>query len=183
MTKGPRDYYKILQVDPEADPDVIQVAYETLAGRLHPLNDLTGVHEVRLKDLNRAYDVLSHPGRRRAYDIERSADYQPLGPGERIGMPVGQPPASVAAEGHAEPQLLSAVGVGAGGLSARISAVAAGNQAPGTTVLDFGRFAGRTLADIAAEDTEYLRWLCRHSSGIRYRHEIEALFRNLGEHV
>jgi uncharacterized protein (DUF3820 family) len=53
----------------------------------------------------------------------------------------------------------------------------------GSTVLDFGRFAGRTLRDIAAEDTEYLRWLARHSSGIRFRGEIERLLRNIGEQL
>ena len=39
------------------------------------------------------------------------------------------------------------------------------------------------LRDIAGEDTEYLRWLARHSSGIRYRHEIESLLRSMGEQL
>ena len=189
MRTAERDYYKVLQVDPEANPEVIQAAYETLASKLHPLNDLTGVHEIRLKELNRAYDVLSSPGRRRAYDIERSAEYRPMGPGERIGMPAGQPPTSVLREGQAEPAILpQAEHAGAHGLTARLNAgldaQAGDHSAPvGSTVLDFGRFAGRTLRDIASEDTEYLRWLTRHSSGIRYRNEIERLLRAIGEPV
>ena len=38
--------------------------------------------------------------------------------------------------------------------------------------LDFGHHAGRTLAELAIEDPDYLRWLARHPSGIRYRAEI-----------
>lgn len=42
-------------------------------------------------------------------------------------------------------------------------------------MLDFGRYAGRSLAKLAAHDPVYLRWLSRHSSGIRYRREIAEL--------
>ena len=38
--------------------------------------------------------------------------------------------------------------------------------------LDFGHHAGRTIADLATEDPDYLRWLARHPSGVRYRAEI-----------
>ena len=48
----------------------------------------------------------------------------------------------------------------------------------GSVVLDFGRYAGWTLQDLAREDPDYLRWLGRHSSGIRYRQRIEALLRD-----
>jgi curved DNA-binding protein CbpA len=177
-----RDYYKLLQVDPEADAGVITAAYEVLAAKLQPQNDLTGVDEIRLQELQRAYAVLSHEGRRRAYDIERSMEYVPLGPGERIGVPAGQPPVSVLAEGVAEPaSVAQQAGLEARGLSGRLSTMESFAPA-GSTVLDFGRFAGRTLREIAAEDADYLRWLTRHSSGIRFRNEIETLLRDLGEH-
>ena len=42
-------------------------------------------------------------------------------------------------------------------------------------VLDFGRYAGWTVADLAREDPDYLKWLSRHSAGIRYRREIAEL--------
>ncbi len=51
MTAIQRDYYKVLQVDPEASPEVITAAYKTLAKRFHPETDLTGVHEIRLAEL------------------------------------------------------------------------------------------------------------------------------------
>ena len=40
------------------------------------------------------------------------------------------------------------------------------------TRLDFGHHAGRTIVELAGEDPDYLRWLARHPSGIRYRAEI-----------
>ena len=46
--------------------------------------------------------------------------------------------------------------------------------------LNFGRYSGWTLSQIARYDPEYLRWLARHSSGMRYRPEIDRLFRTKG---
>ena len=48
------------------------------------------------------------------------------------------------------------------------------------SVLGFGRYNGWSLADLARRDPEYLLWLSRHSSGIRYRTEIYSILRNLG---
>jgi hypothetical protein len=44
-----------------------------------------------------------------------------------------------------------------------------------STVLDFGHHAGRSIAELAATDPDYLRWLARHPSGFRYRGEIERV--------
>ena len=44
--------------------------------------------------------------------------------------------------------------------------------------LDFGRYQGWTIGALARHDPDYLRWLARHSSGIRYRREIEAALRD-----
>ncbi len=41
-----------------------------------------------------------------------------------------------------------------------------------TSRLTFGRYAGWSLADLAAKDPDYLRWLSRTASGIGYRTEI-----------
>ncbi|HEY7847323.1 MAG TPA: hypothetical protein VIC83_03910 [Candidatus Limnocylindria bacterium] len=43
------------------------------------------------------------------------------------------------------------------------------------TRLDFGHYAGRTIAELAAADPDYLRWLERHPSGTRYRAEIRRV--------
>ena len=81
MTAIQRDYYQVLQVDPEASPEVITAAYKTLAKRLHPETDLTGVHEIRMAELDRAYGVLNDAGARQRYDIERADRLNPVGPG------------------------------------------------------------------------------------------------------
>jgi curved DNA-binding protein CbpA len=162
MRTAERDYYKVLQVDPEADDAVIDAAYRVLAARFHPESDLTGVHEIRLAELTRAHAVLSDPGRRRTYDIERSV---------RFGMPDAEGAVPV----HVEtPELVGATA--AGGLGARL-ATANGDAPPGSSLVDFGRYAGMTLREIAAEDVDYLRWLTRHSSGIRFRGEIQRMLR------
>ena len=44
----------------------------------------------------------------------------------------------------------------------------------GPNTLDFGRYEGWTIEQLAAQDSDYLKWLSRHSSGIRYRQQIEA---------
>lgn len=46
--------------------------------------------------------------------------------------------------------------------------------------LSFGRYAGWSLSQIARYDVDYLRWLSRHSSGIRYKGEIDLLMRARG---
>ena len=43
--------------------------------------------------------------------------------------------------------------------------------------LDFGRYAGWTLPEVARRDPDYLRWLSRHASGARFRTEIARLLR------
>ena len=41
--------------------------------------------------------------------------------------------------------------------------------------LDFGHYAGRTIEELAESDPDYLRWLERHPSGVRYRAEIHRV--------
>jgi len=45
----------------------------------------------------------------------------------------------------------------------------------GSNVIDFGRYEGYTLEQLRRVDPEYLRWLSRHSAGIRYRRRIQEL--------
>jgi curved DNA-binding protein CbpA len=48
------------------------------------------------------------------------------------------------------------------------------------SVLAFGRYAGWSLRDLARHDPDYILWLSRHSSGIRYRTEIYGILRTMG---
>ena len=45
------------------------------------------------------------------------------------------------------------------------------------TRLDFGRYEGWTLGEVAKRDPDYLDWLRRHQSGARYRDAIDVLLR------
>ena len=46
------------------------------------------------------------------------------------------------------------------------------SNAPDAGTIDFGRYAGWTIAQLARHDPEYLRWLSRQSAGVRYRERI-----------
>jgi hypothetical protein len=48
------------------------------------------------------------------------------------------------------------------------------------TRLEFGRYTGWTLRDLARRDPDYLRWLSRHVSGLRYRTEIYSILGRMG---
>lgn len=43
------------------------------------------------------------------------------------------------------------------------------------TRLDFGHHVGRTIEELATVDPDYLHWLERHPSGVRYRAEIHRV--------
>jgi curved DNA-binding protein CbpA len=152
------DLYRTLQVDPDCDPEVIEAAYRALSAKLDPEHDLTGVHEVRRSELDRAYRILSDPVARRAYDGRRAAGMVAVGPG-----PGGDPNMSVT-------------------LSDRVAARTMDRNTAGAMTIDFGRYAGWTLADLVRADPDYLRWLSRHSSGIRYRAAILRLLADRDEH-
>ncbi|NLE75241.1 MAG: DnaJ domain-containing protein [Chloroflexi bacterium] len=66
------DPYAILQVSPQAEPEIIQAAYRRLAAKYHP--DVNGSPEAlrRMQEINAAYDLLSDPQKRAAYDRWRA---------------------------------------------------------------------------------------------------------------
>jgi curved DNA-binding protein CbpA len=70
------DYYEFLQISPHADADTIHRVYRFLAARLHPDNKETG-HAENFQLLKKAYDVLSNPASRSAYDAARGTEAQP----------------------------------------------------------------------------------------------------------
>lgn len=66
------DYYELLQISPNAEPQTIQRVYRMLAARYHPDNPATGDRE-RFLLLQEAYRVLSNPELRVAYDARYQA--------------------------------------------------------------------------------------------------------------
>jgi DnaJ-class molecular chaperone len=64
-----QDLYRILNVARDADAAAIKAAYRKLAKQLHPdRNPGDAQAERRFKELSRAYDILSDPGKRAQYD-------------------------------------------------------------------------------------------------------------------
>ena len=70
------DYYEFLQISPSAEADTIHRIYRFLAARFHPDNSDTG-DAGRFSLLTQAYEVLSNPERRAAYDASRQ-ESQPV---------------------------------------------------------------------------------------------------------
>ena len=66
MTK-PKNYYRILHVQPDAPAEIIKASYRTLMQRLKQHPDLGGNHW-NATQINEAYNVLRNPGRRAQYD-------------------------------------------------------------------------------------------------------------------
>jgi len=156
-----RDAYRILQVVPEAHPDVIRAAYYALARIYHPDGDRSDTD--LMSDLNWAYDQIRDRVRREAYDRARAAYRQPLGYGQ---MPVG-PGHDDSSRPVAPPPPADRPSEAAGPF-----ARARPTDPAGSKRIDFGRYTGWTIRDLVHQDPAYLRWLSRHSSGVRFRSEI-----------
>lgn len=146
-----RDPYEILQVHTKAVPEVIEAAYRALARLHHPDRNADAGADEAMADVNWAYDILREPALRTAYD------------GRHVPIAVEEPPEPVSAS------LSERVAVAAEAAMER----EASNGA--NTVLDFGRYAGMSLRQIARVEPGYLEWLRRHSSGLRYRHQIDEV--------
>jgi len=89
----PATLYEQLGVAVDADAATLRRAYRLLAKRFHP--DRCGDGGARMVALNEAWEVLSDPGRRRAYDLtidsrpahSRAGTTRPNGPGPAAAPP------------------------------------------------------------------------------------------------
>jgi curved DNA-binding protein CbpA len=68
----PTDYYELLQISPNADPDTVSRVFRLMARRYHPDQPETG-NEEKFRDILAAYKVLSHPEARAQYDVNHGA--------------------------------------------------------------------------------------------------------------
>lgn len=98
----------------------------------------------RMAHLNCAYDKVKTPEARRRYDAERSR-LVAVGPGPTVPTYDAWPDSRYAP--------------------------ASTTDEPDT--LDFGRYVGWRINDVARVDPDHLRWLSRHSTGIRFREAIK----------
>jgi curved DNA-binding protein CbpA len=148
------DFYKILQVDHEAHPDVVRAAYRVLARVYHP--DIQGGSVEMMVALNNAWAVISDEAKRAEYDRSRN-------PAASSELP--------------EPIFAhsSVVATRPSGPTAPPRSRARNAPASNSTVLNFGRYEGWTLQQIAGQDADFLEWLSRMPIGRPYRDEIESL--------
>ncbi len=64
-----RDYYEVLGIARDADPETVKKAYRKLALQFHPdRNPDDKAAEDKFKEASEAYEVLSDPSKRQAYD-------------------------------------------------------------------------------------------------------------------
>jgi len=68
MAQGKRDYYEVLGVSREASAEEIKRAFRRLAMKYHPDRNKSPDAEAKFKEINEAYEVLSDPEKRAAYD-------------------------------------------------------------------------------------------------------------------
>ncbi|HEY1134750.1 MAG TPA: molecular chaperone DnaJ [Nocardioides sp.] len=80
-----QDLYELLGVSRDADADAIKKAYRRLARQLHPDVNPDPATQDKFKEVSRAYEVLSDPQKRAAYD--RGGD--PFGGGFGAGQGQG----------------------------------------------------------------------------------------------
>jgi len=201
----PIDAYKVLQVDPEAEDEVIQAAYRRLARKYHP--DVPGGPpdaSARMATINAAWALIATPAARAAYDRARVGAAGPLsyraaqqaGAAARNAGPANPPAGERPVTGATAPQTprpetvssdwtsgRSTVGGGFDGSMRSPEGLGAAGPPPGRpsgSVLNFGRYSGWSLGEIARRDLEYVEWLDRMPIGRIYRDEIDAILRAAG---
>jgi curved DNA-binding protein CbpA len=203
---APFDPYKILQVDPEAEAEVIEAAFRRLARKYHPDVATDPDAPARMILINRAWEILRDPARRAAHDRDRgpSPDAAGAGMAPPAPAPTTRRPEQAAGvdldriireeaarAARAQPGETvsrdwgsgrSTVGGGYDPATMRAPEGSAGPPPgnPSGTVLRFGRYEGWSMGEIARTDVEYLEWLDRMPIGRPYRDEIDAILRRAG---
>ena len=135
------DLYAVLGADPGATHRELHDAYRARAREVHP--DHTGDDE-QMKRLNRAWETLQDPWRRRRYDADWAAS-------------------------RAASRTESPVRAGAPTTAPTISG----------KILDFGRYKGWSLLDVARIDRPFVEWLQRSQWGRFMYAEIDAVLRDV----
>ncbi|HSL77095.1 MAG TPA: DnaJ domain-containing protein [Candidatus Limnocylindrales bacterium] len=186
MSDADLDPYKTLQVDPEAEDEVIAAAYRRLARKYHP--DTAAGHAAaasaseRMTALNAAWELIGDPERRAAFDRRHAVRAALSGRASDGGPDAPRPPSpDVVSRDWTSGR--SSAGGGYDPSMRRPDENGAAGRPPGNpsgSVLTFGRYAGWSLGEIARRDLEYIEWLDRMPIGRPYRDEIDAILRSSG---
>jgi curved DNA-binding protein CbpA len=149
------DPYRILRVSQAADAATIRAAYRSLARRNHP--DVGGSTRAMAR-LNEAWHTLRDPGARARYDDRRN---------EVAATRAREQEARVRQALHPDPV--------EPGATTRAVPTAPPTRTGDPTLLGYGRYAGWSLAQVAACDPDYLEWLIRTPSGRRFGVAVATL--------
>jgi curved DNA-binding protein CbpA len=201
VTTDGLDPYKTLQVDPEAEDEVIQAAYRRLARKYHPDVAPGAEAAARMAAINAAWELIGDPAARAAFD-RRRADSTSTSTTAARSSPPPRKPAAATPSGHSTSSTGPAAGqrppepVSPGWTPGRSSFGGGYDESmrqsdgygsagpppgrPSGTVLNFGRYAGWSLGEIARHDLEYIEWLDRAPIGRNYRQELDELLRASG---
>ena len=73
----PKDYYKILEIEKNADQNTIKKAYRKLAMKYHPDKNINNREqsESKFKEISEAYDVLSDKNKKTNYDMNNTTEF------------------------------------------------------------------------------------------------------------
>src|SRR4249919_1679075 len=89
MATTERDFYQVLGVERGASDEDIKRAFRKLAQQWHPDVNTDPDADARFKEINEAYQVLSDPQRRQAYDLFGRAGVGGTGAGAEGYGPFG----------------------------------------------------------------------------------------------
>jgi curved DNA-binding protein CbpA len=170
------DPYVTLQVNHDAEDDVIGAAYRALARRYHP--DIAGEAATRsMAAINAAYELIGTPERRATYDAERRLGSAGTGMNGGAGQHAGDSSHAARHRGHHAASYMPPVWFtapdGTGGAGPPPGR-------PSGTVLPFGRHVGWSIGEVARVDPGYLQWLEERPEGRPYVGEIDSTLRAMG---
>jgi len=164
------DPYRVLFVHPSAPQPVIRAAYHALARLHHPDRTDDPEAERLMAQLNLAYAMVHTPEARSALAREQNRGGH--------GQPADTPPAQ---SGRRPAGLQETIRIrrkqATSGPAGTAATAARDGDGDGISpvVMDYGRYEGWRLEEIAHTDRGYLEWLRRSPAGRRFRTEISRL--------
>ena len=169
--------YAVLQVDPDADHEVVRAAYRALARLYHP--DIGHQDSRRLMvGLNRAWELLSDPNRRgetdrllreRAARAATATSHHASKPGTGAHEPDPAVHTPVWLQRQPNRRVVNPWGAGAAGPPP---------GRPSGSIVDFGIYRGWSLGEVERADPGYLSWLLERPEGRPWADEIRTARRS-----
>jgi curved DNA-binding protein CbpA len=179
--------YAVLQVDPSADHEVVRAAYRALARIHHPDVGHDDARRVMVA-LNRAWELLGDPTRRREVDRQLRARGVVSGAGQAASGANGTnhrhdhggTAEAGGSSARREPEWPTPLWMQRNSRRRVTNDWGAGTAGPppgrpSGSVIDFGVYKGWSLGEVARFDSGYLTWLADRPEGRPFAAEIAAM--------